>query len=74
MLCGHFRLQGVSRAKLVSSMRSLFIFVAICFSGTVFAQSAPPKVGNTALVQAKPTAPTGLQIRWNSPGHKAMGW
>jgi hypothetical protein len=36
------------------SMRSLFILVAICFSGTVFAQSAPPKVGNKALVQVKP--------------------
>jgi hypothetical protein len=39
------------------SMRSLFILVAICFSGTVFAQSAPPKVGNKALVQVKPKAP-----------------
>jgi hypothetical protein len=43
-------------------MRSLFIFVAICFSGTVFAQSAPPKVGNTALVQAKPKAPMGCKF------------
>jgi hypothetical protein len=43
-------------------MRSLFIFVAICFSGTVFAQSAPPKVGNTALVQPKPKAPMGCKF------------
>jgi hypothetical protein len=27
-----------------------------CFSGTVFAQSAPPKVGNKLLVQPKPKA------------------
>jgi hypothetical protein len=43
-------------------MRSLFILVAICFSGTVFAQSAPPKVGNKALVQAKPKAPMGCKL------------
>ncbi len=35
-------------------MRSLLILVAICFSATAFAQSAPPKVGNKSLVQAKP--------------------
>jgi hypothetical protein len=35
-------------------MRSLLILVAICFSGTAFAQSAPPKVGNKQLVQVKP--------------------
>jgi len=43
-------------------MRSLFILVAICFSGTVFAQSAPSKVGNKALVQAKPKAPMGCKF------------
>ena len=43
-------------------MRSLFIFVAICLSGTVFAQSAPPKVGNKALVQVKPKAPMGCKF------------
>ena len=45
-----------------ASMRSLFILVAICFSGTVFAQSAPPKVGNKALIQVKPKAPTGCKF------------
>lgn len=42
-------------------MRSLLILVAICFSGTVFAQSAPPKVGKP-LVQAKPKAPMGCKL------------
>jgi hypothetical protein len=46
----------------VNSMRSLFILVAICFSGTVFAQSAPPKIGNKALVQVKPKAPMGCKF------------
>jgi hypothetical protein len=53
---------GVSCGKTVNSMRSLFILVAICFSGTVFAQSAPPKVGNKALVQVKPKAPMGCKF------------
>ena len=43
-------------------MRSLFILVAICCSGTVFAQSAPPKAGNKALVQVKPKAPMGCKF------------
>ena len=43
-------------------MRSLAILVAICFSGTVFAQSAPPKVGNKALFQVKPKAPMGCKL------------
>jgi hypothetical protein len=42
-------------------MRSLLILVAICFSGTVFAQSAPPKVGKP-LVQVKPKAPMGCKF------------
>jgi len=46
----------------VSLMRSLFILVAICFSGTAFAQSAPPKVGTKALVQVKPKAPVGCKL------------
>jgi hypothetical protein len=46
----------------VNSMRSLLILVAICFSGTVFAQSAPPKVGNKALVQVKPKEPMGCKL------------
>jgi len=43
-------------------MRSLFILVAICCSGTVFAQSASPKVGNKALVQVKPKEPMGCKL------------
>ena len=43
-------------------MRSLFILVAICCSGTVFAQSAPPKAGNKALVQVKLKAPLGCKF------------
>lgn len=43
-------------------MRSLFILVAICFSSTAFAQSAPPKVGNKVLVQVKPKAPVGCKF------------
>jgi len=43
-------------------MRSLLILVAICFSSTVFAQSAPPKVGSKALVQLKPKAPMGCKL------------
>ena len=42
-------------------MRSLLIPLAICFSGTVFAQSPPPKVGKP-LVQVKPKAPTGCKL------------
>ena len=52
----------MSYGKTVNSMRSLFILVAICFSGTVFAQSAPPKVGNKALVQVKPKTPMGCKF------------
>jgi hypothetical protein len=60
MLCGYFYNQPPSET--VSSMRSLFILVAICFSGTAFAQSAPPKVGSKALVQVKPKAPMGCKF------------
>jgi hypothetical protein len=42
------------------TMRSLLILVAICFSGTVFAQSAPPKV--KPLAQLKPKAPMGCKL------------
>ena len=42
-------------------MRSLIILVAICFSGTVFAQSAPPKVGKP-LAQVKPRAQMGCKL------------
>ena len=43
-------------------MRSLLILVAICFSATAFAQSAPPKVGNKSLVQVKPKEPMGCKL------------
>jgi hypothetical protein len=43
-------------------MRALFILIAICFSGTVFAQSLPPKVGDKALVQVKSKAPMGCKF------------
>jgi hypothetical protein len=43
-------------------MRSLLILIAICFSGTAFAQSAPPKVGSKALVQVKPKKPMGCKL------------
>jgi len=51
-----------SEAKKVSLMRALFILVAIFFSGIVFAQSAPPKVGGKELVQVKPNAPMGCKF------------
>ena len=44
------------------TMRSLLILVAICFSATTFAQSAPPKVGNKPLVQVKPKEPMGCKL------------
>jgi len=47
---------------MVRSMRSLFILVAICSSGTVFAQSGPPKVGNKVLAQVKARAPMGCKF------------
>jgi len=44
------------------TMRSLFILVAICFSTTAFAQSAPPKLGNKPRVQVKPKEPMGCKL------------
>ena len=43
-------------------MRSLLILVAICFSATAFAQSAPPKVGNKPVVRVKPKEPMGCKL------------
>jgi hypothetical protein len=43
-------------------MRSLLVLVAICFSATALAQSAPPKVGNKALVQVRPKEPMGCKL------------
>ena len=59
MLCGIF---SVIRRKANATMRSLLILVAICFSATAFAQSAPPKVGNKPLVQVKPKEPMGCKL------------
>jgi hypothetical protein len=67
MLCGIFSAisppeVGCREANGELTMRSLVILVAICFSGTVFAQSAPPKVGSEPLVQLKPKAPMGCKF------------
>jgi len=43
-------------------IRSLFILVAVCFSGTAFARSEPPKIGNKTLVQVKPKSPMGCKF------------
>jgi hypothetical protein len=66
MLCGIFsviRLRGdrsVVRKRVI--MRLLLILVAICFSATAFAQSAPPKLGSKRLVQVKPKEPMGCKL------------
>ena len=44
------------------SLLLLLVLAAVCYSGTVFAQSAPPKVGNKLLVQLKPKAPVGCKL------------
>jgi hypothetical protein len=41
--------------------RSLLILIAICFSTTAFAQSAP-KVGNKPPVRVKPKEPTACKL------------
>jgi hypothetical protein len=51
-------------------MRSLLILVAICFSVTAFAQSAPPKVGNKSLVHVKPNEPIGCKLVGSVRGTK----
>ena len=43
-------------------MRLLLVLVAICFSTTAFAQSAPPKVSNKPRVQVKPKEPMGCKL------------
>jgi hypothetical protein len=43
-------------------MRSLLILVAICYSTTAFAQSAPPKLGSKPLVQVRPKEPMGCKL------------
>ena len=46
------------------------MLVAICFSATAFAQSAPPKVGNKSLVQVKPKEPMGCKFVGSVRGTK----
>jgi hypothetical protein len=43
-------------------IRLLLILVAICFTTTAFAQSAPPKVGNKPPVRVKPKEPTACKL------------
>jgi hypothetical protein len=43
-------------------MRPLFILVAVCYSATAFAQSAPPKLGSKPLVQVRPKEPMGCKL------------
>jgi hypothetical protein len=44
------------------TMRSLVIFVAVCFWTSAYAQDAPPKVGNKPLAQVKPKEPMGCKL------------
>jgi hypothetical protein len=44
------------------TIRSLLIFVAIFFSTTAFAQSAPPKVGHKPPIRVKPKEPTACKL------------
>src|SRR6266480_779043 len=55
-------MSGCREAKGKLTMRSLLILIAICFSATAFAPSAPPKVGNKPLVQVKPKEPMGCKL------------
>ena len=43
-------------------MRPLLILVAVCYSATAFAQSAPPKLGSKPLVQVRPKEPMGCKL------------
>ena len=61
MLCGIFSvIRREANGKL--TMRILLLLVAVCFSTTIFAQSAPPKVGSKPVVRAKPKEPTGCKL------------
>jgi len=67
MLCGIFSVislqgSGCREAKGKLTMRSLLTLVAICFSATAFAQSAPPKPGSKPLVLVKPKEPMGCKL------------
>ena len=74
MLCGTFSVISLQNSGVVKNgkltMRSLLILVAICFSATAFAQSAPPKVGNKSLVQVKPKEPIGCKLVGSVRGTK----
>src|SRR6476620_2927041 len=61
---------GAVRQKGKLTMRSLLLLVAICFSATAFAQSAPPKVGNKSLVQVKPKETMGCKLVGSVRGTK----
>ena len=56
------RLRTQTRGKQLTIIRSLLILVAICFSTTAFAQSAPPKAGNKPTVRVKPKEPTACKL------------
>jgi hypothetical protein len=43
-------------------MRLLLIVLAICYSATALAQSAPPKLGSKPLVQVRPKEPMGCKL------------
>ena len=51
-------------------MRVLLVLAAIGLSATAFAQSAPPKVGNKSLAQAKPKEPPGCKLVGTVKGTK----
>src|SRR5260370_15168188 len=67
---GHRALGGTEGEGGKMMMRGLLILVAISFSAAAFAQSAPPKVGNKALVQVKPKEPTGCKLVGTVKGTK----
>ncbi len=57
-----FESQFLLRAHRVTLLSKKFSLRINRFSGTVFAQSAPPKVGNKSLVQVKPKEPMGCKL------------
>ena len=54
----------------MTMLRVLLILAAIGFSATVFAQTAPPKVGNKRLVQMKPKVSPGCKFVGTVKGTK----
>jgi hypothetical protein len=52
------------------TMRAFLVLVAISFSATAFAQSAPPKVGSKPLAQVKPKEPRGCKLVGTVKGTK----